>query len=112
MTSLGARGKCVITLGRVYQSHAVQAVIAITEWALFPLALELEVSYYHVLFIEEYFMLTTANWKLEGTWTVGWTLLKSRIAHLPRLKSCINPVAVRCRKYLYISHVQNRPFEL
>ena len=65
MTSLGARGKCVITLGRVYQSHAVQAVIAITEWALFPLALELEVSYNHVLFIEEYFMLTTANWKLD-----------------------------------------------
>ena len=40
----GAKGRCVITLGRVYQAHAAQAPIAITEWALFPCALELEVS--------------------------------------------------------------------
>ena len=43
-----ARAMCVITLGRAYQSHAVQAPNAITQWALFPLAVELEVSLNHV----------------------------------------------------------------
>ena len=57
----------------------------------------------NVSFIEEYFMLTSTNWKLEVTWTF---VLKSRIAHFPWLKSCINHVAIRCRKYLDISHVQ------